>query len=95
MAPPPSEPDRRISRIRLSSWWFTQSGIANLITTTILRISLHRHYVHRLDLDLVKRKRADEISLNDYINPVDSPSQLIVCSRHFGKFLFRVRLELG
>ena len=21
-APPPSEPDRRISRIRLSSWWF-------------------------------------------------------------------------
>src|SRR5207248_1688017 len=22
-APPPSEPDRRISRIRLSSWWFT------------------------------------------------------------------------
>jgi hypothetical protein len=21
-APPPSEPDRRISRIRLSRWWF-------------------------------------------------------------------------
>jgi hypothetical protein len=25
--PPPSEPDRRISRIRLSSWWFTLSRI--------------------------------------------------------------------
>jgi len=26
-SPPPSEPDGRISRIRLSSWWFTSSRI--------------------------------------------------------------------
>jgi len=26
-APPPSEPDKRISRIRLSSWWFTCNRI--------------------------------------------------------------------
>src|SRR5882672_10177701 len=25
--PPPSEPDGRFSRIRLSSWWFTQLGV--------------------------------------------------------------------
>ena len=25
-APPPSEPDRRISRIRLSSWWLSLRG---------------------------------------------------------------------
>src|ERR1700694_1346226 len=26
-APPPSEPDRRFSRIRLSSWWFTSARV--------------------------------------------------------------------
>ena len=27
LAPPPSEPDVRISRIRLSSWWFTSERV--------------------------------------------------------------------
>ena len=32
-APPPSEPDLRISRIRLSSWWFYLKRIDRMIHT--------------------------------------------------------------
>ncbi len=32
-APPPSEPDVRLSRIRLSGWWFYLTRIDRLINT--------------------------------------------------------------
>ena len=90
-APPPSEPDRRISRIRLSSWWFTSMRIGEHKRSMDKdQASMRRLWQKRRSLIAIATRQHGEPILNSILRRAPAEKFLTgLACRHSRQLVFR------